>query len=314
MRDYRVEGRDRAIWSDETEMTQQGFKRFRRKAKPTGQTTGAGKAATDASGSARCDPLLLEDTGADTRLPPPSPQPNLPATIRDDWDVIPQVSANLRGFDRARSPLVCMDRDAPGARAFDLMRTRLLQALRENGWRRVAVTGPSAGCGATFTAVNLALSLARVPDCRTILMDMNQRAPGVGPALGLPATGDMAAFLRGDRAMREHLIRVGDTLALGLAGGTDRDAAERLLDPRTAETLERMTEKLDPDVILYDLPPVLGHDDVAAFLPQVDGVLLVADGTRTTAAQISACEAVMNGHSRVLGVVLNRARKGSAAA
>ena len=46
----------------------------------------------------------------------------------------------------------------------------------------------------------------------------------------------------------------------------------------------------------------------AAFLPQVDGVLLVADGTRTVAEEIAACERVLDGQTQVLGVILNRAR------
>ena len=54
--------------------------------------------------------------------------------------------------------------------------------------------------------------------------------------------------------------------------------------------------------------PVLEYDDLTAFLPQVDGVLLVADGTQTTAAHLAACEKMLLGHTQLLGVVLNRAR------
>ena len=62
------------------------------------------------------------------------------------------------------------------------------------------------------------------------------------------------------------------------------------------------------DVALFDLPPVLHNDDVAAFLPQVDGVLLVSDGSQTTARHLKACEKMLAGHTQLLGVVLNRAR------
>ena len=71
-----------------------------------------------------------------------------------------------------------------------------------------------------------------------------------------------------------------------------------------------MCDDMNPDQVLFDLPPVLGYDDFSAFLPRVDAVLLVADATRTTAAHIAACEDVINGHSQLLGVVLNRARRG----
>jgi protein-tyrosine kinase len=74
-----------------------------------------------------------------------------------------------------------------------------------------------------------------------------------------------------------------------------------------ARRLDAMCAALDPDVVLFDLPPLLGRDDATGFLPQVDGILLIADATRTTAAQIAECEALFKGSTRLFGVVLNRA-------
>lgn len=70
----------------------------------------------------------------------------------------------------------------------------------------------------------------------------------------------------------------------------------------------RMQAALRPDVVLYDLPPLLEFDDTIAFLPQVDGVLLVADGTKTTDEDLAVCERLLEGESALLGVVLNRGR------
>ena len=233
---------------------------------------------------------------------------NLPATLPTAWDRLPRVKTGLRDARARRAPLVSLFREDPAARAFDLLRTRVMQALRLNGWRRVAIAAPTPGCGATFTAVNLALSLARVPETRTILMDMNRRAPGIAKALNISGAGDMAGFLRGEVAAAEHLVRCCDGLALGLAEAPDRNAAETLHDPHCVQALDDMTLALDPDVVLYDLPPILSHDDAAAFLPQVDALLLVADGTQTTAAQIRACEDILGDQTELLGVVLNQAR------
>ncbi len=283
-------------------MTEQGFKRFRRRGVNRSPELGKGER-----------PMLPDKDGfirGEEDVPPASVT-NLPARIGDEWPFLPAqptVGGPVRGGDR---PLVNLCRDDPAARAFDLLRTRLLQALRDNGWSRVAIAAPLPGCGATFTAVNLALSLARIPDSRTVLMDLNLRTPGVAGALGarVPANGDMRRFLGGEVPVREQFIRVGETLALGLAAASDKDAAEHLHDGRTAKSLGRMFSALRPDVVLYDLPPVLVHDDAAAFLPHVDGVLLVADGESTTAADIKACERVFAGRTRLFGVVLNRARR-----
>jgi MinD-like ATPase involved in chromosome partitioning or flagellar assembly len=84
--------------------------------------------------------------------------------------------------------------------------------------------------------------------------------------------------------------------------------ADLLHDRRTARTLDRMQDALAPDVVLYDMPAILEYDDLGAFLPQVDGVLLVADATRTLARQITECERRLEGKTHLLGIILNRTR------
>ena len=44
--------------------------------------------------------------------------------------------------------------------SYKMLRTRVLQTLRGNGWRSIAVTSASQGDGKTVTAINLAISLA----------------------------------------------------------------------------------------------------------------------------------------------------------
>jgi Mrp family chromosome partitioning ATPase len=218
------------------------------------------------------------------------------------------------GADRARSsamPVVDADRDSSSARSFDLLRTRLRQTTQEHGWTNIAVTSPTSGCGNTFTAVNLALSLSRIAGSRTVLMDFNMRNPGVAAAFDIQTQGDLTDYLDGTVAMADHIVRCSDTLALGLNANPHADAAEMLLDPATRRTLEHMQSALQPEIVIYDMPPMLAYDDVSAFLPQLDGVLLVSDGTQTTARQLAECERMLDGNVPLLGVVLNRARRSS---
>ncbi len=221
---------------------------------------------------------------------------------------LPLVPVDGRGQPARGKLLVDFFRPDPARRAFDLLRTRLLQSLRANGWNRIAVAAPTSGCGATFTAVNLAQSIARVPGSRTVLMDMNQRDPGVATALDMAGHGDLRDFLAGRIGTDRHLVRISDTLAVGLTQKATTGAAEALHDVRSANSLVRMNAALRPDVILYDFPAILEHDDLAAFLPELDGVLLVIDGTRTLAHEIAACERILEGQSQLLGVILNHAR------
>jgi len=218
------------------------------------------------------------------------------------------------GANRALSsamPVADASRNSPAVRAFDLLRTRLRQVTQENGWRNIAVTSPTSGCGNTFMAVNLALSLSRVKGSRTVLMDFNLRKPGVAKAFDMQARGMQRYFLDGTVPMGRHMVRASETLALGLSEGADESPSEALQDAATAMTLDRMRAALRPEMVLYDMPPMLDHDDVSAFLPQLDGVLLVSDGTQTMSRQLTECERMLDGQVPLLGVVLNKARRNS---
>ena len=339
MRDFSTDELERMLegstsTGDDGNMTQQGFKRFRRKRHLHAEEQARLKTLPDEIDLPEAEPAPApvvevdepEVVAAEQEVAPaqeaqiPSEpvetfQPEiedieiqLPAPTPEPWELLRQVPLGVRRHIMKRSALISFFRDDPAARQFDLLRTRLLQTLKERGWSRVAITAPRRGGGATFTAVNLALSLARVPETRTVLMDLNHRHPGIGDALDIVGVGDMPGFLAGRVPLERHLVRCGDTLAVGVTAAPDRNASEILHDAQSAHTLDWMSESLSPDVVLYDMPPVLEYDDVMAFLPQVDGVLLVADGASTTSDDIEACERVLDNQTQLLGVILNRAR------
>lgn len=57
-----------------------------------------------------------------------------------------------------------MTSDNPAAAAFDHLRNRLLHGLTQKGWRKIAISSPTHGCGKSTVATSLALTLARRPD------------------------------------------------------------------------------------------------------------------------------------------------------
>lgn len=225
------------------------------------------------------------------------------------WQALAPVVLDSRHLDQER--VISAGRTEPAHMAFDVLRTRLLQALQARGWRRVAVTSPTQGCGKTFVIANLALSLARRQSCRTVLMDMDLRLSRVAGVLGVKRPESMHAFLTGQRNLAHHLVRIGDNLALGLNDKPVPDAAELMQEPSAHAALDEMQAALDPDVILFDLPPILCCDDAIAFLPQVDGVLLVAGGGVTRADEIRHCERLLGDQHPLLGVILNKAEDAS---
>lgn len=235
-----------------------------------------------------------------------APQSDLPR-----WHELTMVQPGAGSTSDAPMPVMDAARDNASVRAFDLLRTRLRQTTQEHGWTNIAIISPTAGCGSTFTAVNLALSLSRISDSRTVLMDMNLRNPGVAQAFDMTSRTPMTSFLAGHTPIVDHMVRVSDTLALGLNNTVDNNASETLQAASTARTLEQMRATLQPELVIYDMPAMLTHDDVSAFLPQLDGVLLVSDGTQTMGRELMECERLLQGQAPLLGVVLNRARSNS---
>lgn len=225
-----------------------------------------------------------------------------------DWDDLAQVPFGHGAGSALNAQTRLAGGDKGVLRVIDDLRTQLLQTLQSEVWNRIAVTAPTSGCGATFTAVNLALSISRIPEFRTILMDLNQRDPAVSRMLDVRGAGDMHRFLGGQITTEDHLLRCSDTLALGLNRARPMNPSEVLHSRRTGDILDDMIGTMRPDIVLYDLPPMLEYDDCEAFLPQVDGVLLVADATKTLSSQIAECERRLEGKTNLLGVILNRTR------
>lgn len=220
---------------------------------------------------------------------------------------------NLSAFDLdseriLQSRIVTIDRTDPAHAPFDMLRTRVLQNLRQNNWTSVAITSPTPACGKSLVALNLAFSLAHQTDCRTLLIDLDLKRPAIGEMLGVKAPASMEAFLRGDAAAHNLFLRYGDNLAIGTNCQPVQFSAELLQSLEAARILQELQLKLEPDVILFDMPPVLSSDDVTAFLPNVDCAILVAAADRSTFDEVDDCERYLSERTKVLGAVLNRCR------
>ncbi|MCT4369665.1 CpsD/CapB family tyrosine-protein kinase, partial [Yangia mangrovi] len=259
------------------------------------------------------------------RPPPPQPQPDEPAATPRHlitrratpqaealWDRLQVFEIDTSHLERNR--IITASREDPAHAAFDVLRTRLTQALAENGWTRVGITSPSKGCGKTFTAANLAISMSRQEGLRALLMDLDLRNPSLHKVMGVRAPGAMGALLRGVIPPEAHLMRMGENrihaghnIAFGFNEVVEPYAAELLNAPATAEVITSIEARLQPDVMLFDLPPALYYDDVLAFRPQIDGVLMVVGGGLTTEREIREVERRLGTETPLLGMVLNKA-------
>lgn len=215
--------------------------------------------------------------------------------------------AKLRPRHLARQRILTGAKKSAVTDSFDNLRARLVKALKDNGWNRVAITSPTKGCGKTFLAANLAMSCARQTGLRSVLFDMDFRDPKLATVLGLKPPGAFGEYLYDNQPPEAHLLRVESNLAVALNDRAMAEPSDLLMSDRTEMTIAKMQEALSPDVVLFDMPPMLVFEDVMTFLSRIDGVLVVSGGKTTKAEDIREVERRLDGKAPLLGVVLNMA-------
>lgn len=229
-----------------------------------------------------------------------------PLPLEPAWTALEIFEPDPRLMERNR--IVTFEDADPSHSSFDMLRTKIVRAMRQNRWVSLGVTSPTAGCGKTVTSVNLAFSLARQADMRTVLVDLDLRRPAVAKTLGITRAQSMASVLQGTRSVVENFLRYGENLAIGTNAAAIKSSSEILLNPATAQGVAALKAAFRPTVLIYDLPPMLVSDDVMAFLPHLDCVLLVAGAEKTRLDEVDACERDLAEHSNLLGVTLNMCR------
>lgn len=191
---------------------------------------------------------------------------------------------------------------------FDILRTKILLQMRQNGWKRLAITSPMPQSGKTTTACNLALGLGRQRDMRAILFDLDLRDPSVHDVLRIRPQISIGEVISGKADFSEQAMRFGDNIAVSMANTVENDPSRFLLAEETTQALDEIEARYQPDLMIFDLPSMLVTDDTRAFLKNVDCALIVARADTTRYAQFDVCEREITEQTNVLGVVLNAYR------
>ncbi len=192
--------------------------------------------------------------------------------------------------------------------AYGILRTQVLQRLREKQWNALAVTSPEIGEGKTLTAINLAISLAREVDYTVLLVDADLRNPGVHTYFGIHPERGLSDYLLDDVPLAELLIHPsGIGRFVILPGGKPlENSSEMLNSPKMARLVDELKTRYSSRIVLFDLPPLLSTADTLAFSPYVDAALLVIEEGRTPAQEIERATKLLLQNTNLIGTVLNK--------
>lgn len=199
--------------------------------------------------------------------------------------------------------------DQAALRAYKILRTRVLRRLEANQWRSLAVSGVTAGEGKTLTAINLAIALSQDVNTCVFLVDLDLQRPRIASYLGMSGLGGekgLSDYLLGDATIEDIIYSPNiDRLAVVPNFQPIAQSSELLSSPRMLDLMHTLESEAPRRVIILDMPPVLASDDVLAFSPQLDGILLVVGEGATSRDSLRSAKEVLS-EMNLLGVVLNR--------
>jgi protein-tyrosine kinase len=191
------------------------------------------------------------------------------------------------------------------SRPFDILRTEVLRSMDLKGWKTLAVTSPTSGCGKTLTAVNLALSLARQPERQVFLADLDLRKPQVATYLGVKCRDGLLGVV-------EERLEVGGSRLDVLPTAATSNSSDLVASTAMRMLLQDIAGHGQSRIAILDLPPLLMGHDAISILPQVDCVLLVAAVGTSTIGEIEECNKYLQA-TEVVRFVLNKVPPQSAA-
>jgi Mrp family chromosome partitioning ATPase len=199
------------------------------------------------------------------------------------------------------------------ADVFRILRTKVLRHLQDAKLTTVAVTSPNYGDGKTTVAVNLALSLALDVKQTVLLVDLDLRDPTVNKCLGIEPDIGLSDYFVDDVPVAQCLVNPGiDRLVILPVRNRLEASSEALGTPKMAKLAHELKTRYPDRIVIYDMPPILAQDDVIAFLPLVDAVLLVVRDAVTPSEDIRQCMHALEG-ANLIGTVLNNSvEKGNA--
>jgi succinoglycan biosynthesis transport protein ExoP len=212
-----------------------------------------------------------------------------------DSEKIKQIDQQLVTYDYSPTPI---------GEAYRSLRTNLVFSKQTGRVHSFVITSTAPGDGKSFTAANVAISMAQHKS-NTLIIDADLRRGVLHNTFGVPKEPGLTNYLTG-MVNFQHIIQ--ETLTPNLSfiscGSLLPNPSELLGSSQMKRFMDEARRKFD--IIIFDSPPLNAATDAIVIGTQVDAVVLVIRAgitDRNIAKQ--KLEMFKNVPARLLGVILN---------
>lgn len=171
----------------------------------------------------------------------------------------------------------------------------------------VMVTSALAGEGKTFTAVNLAMSLAMERDKTVLLVDADLVKSSLNRIIGSDERRGIADYLAGEVNGIEDILLDTDVPNLKIlpSGRAHALAAELLASDAVHSLIGEIDKNFPHAMVIFDTPPLLVSSEAFVLTGVIGQVVVVIEAEKTTREELDEALALIDG-SKLAGLVLNK--------
>jgi protein-tyrosine kinase len=152
----------------------------------------------------------------------------------------------------------------------------------------IMVTSAVAGEGKSFTALNLAMSIATELDNTVMLVDADVARPSILRMLGLPASRGLLDLLVDDQVeLSQVLLRTSiDKLTLLPSGTPHIRATELLASDAMTLLIEDIAKRYADRIVIFDSPPLLLTTESRVLASHMGQIVVVVHAEKTLQSDV----------------------------
>ena len=180
---------------------------------------------------------------------------------------------------------------------------------KDNPGNLIMVTSSLPGEGKTYSAINLAMSIAMELDHTVLLVDADVARPSVLRTLGLPAQRGLMDILLDDTLdLSDVMLRTNvDTLSILPAGTSTPRATELLASSTMTAMVHELAHRYPDRVIIFDSPPLMLTSESRVLASHMGQIVVVVEAQTTTQHAVKEALQQLEGMANV-NLLYNKTR------
>jgi protein-tyrosine kinase len=174
----------------------------------------------------------------------------------------------------------------------------------------IAVVSALPGEGKTYTAMNLAISMAMEKNTKVLLVDTDVVKPGLSVSLKLHDQKGLMDVLTDDSISVGDVIYKTNIAKLNIipVGRQHRHASELLASQEMRELCQELSSRYPDRVIIFDAPPLLVTSQASLLAHLAGQVVFVVEAGKTLQHEITEAISQID-QEKIVGLVLNKSRR-----